>query len=45
MRAGGRVRGDVRAARLSIDDGGAIDGVLEMDFDLGAVEFGAGGRR
>lgn len=35
VRAGGRVRGDVRAARLAIDDGAIIDGVLDMAFDLG----------
>ena len=33
--AGGRVRGDVRAARLAIDDGASIDGMLDMAFDLG----------
>ena len=36
VRAGGRVRGDVRAARLAIDDGAIIDGLLDMAFDLGA---------
>jgi cytoskeletal protein CcmA (bactofilin family) len=35
VRAGGRVRVDVRAARLAIDDGAVIDGVLDMAFDLG----------
>src|SRR6185312_10972913 len=35
VRAGGRVRGDVRAARLAIDDGALIDGMLDMAFDLG----------
>ena len=35
VRAGGRVRGDVRAARLAIDDGAVIDGMLDMAFDLG----------
>jgi cytoskeletal protein CcmA (bactofilin family) len=45
VRAGGRVRGDVRAARLSIDDGAVIDGVLEMDFELGAVDFRPGDLR
>jgi cytoskeletal protein CcmA (bactofilin family) len=35
VRSGGRVRGDVRAARLAIDDGAVIDGMLDMAFDLG----------
>lgn len=34
VRAGGRVRGDVRAARLAIDDGAIIDGMLDMAFDF-----------
>ena len=45
VRAGGRVRGDVRAARLAIEDGAVIDGVLDMAFDLGAVDLGSGGQR
>jgi cytoskeletal protein CcmA (bactofilin family) len=32
----GRVVGDVRAARVSLDDGGLLDGAIDMDFDLPA---------
>lgn len=42
VRSGGRVRGDVRASRLSIDDGAVIDGALEMDFELGVPDLGPG---
>lgn len=45
VRPGGRVRGDVRAARLAIDDGAVIDGMLDMTFDLGPGDFTAGGAR
>lgn len=31
---GGRILGDVRAHRVSIDDGGALHGGVEMDFEL-----------
>ena len=34
IRGGGRVFGDVRASRLGIDDGGALQGGIDMDFDL-----------
>ena len=34
IRAGGRVQGDVRAPRVAIDDGAALHGGIEMDFDL-----------
>ena len=34
IRAGGRVQGDVRARRIAIDDGAALHGGIEMDFDL-----------
>ena len=34
VRDGGRILGDVRAQRVSIDDGGALHGGVEMDFDL-----------
>lgn len=34
VRDGGRILGDVRAHRVSIDDGGALHGGVEMDFDL-----------
>lgn len=34
IRAGGRVQGDVRARRVAIDDGAALHGGIEMDFDL-----------
>jgi cytoskeletal protein CcmA (bactofilin family) len=37
---GGVIVGDVRAARLSVDDGGAVHGVITMDVDLD-VEAGA----
>lgn len=32
--AGGRVIGDVRAARIGLDDGGILDGSVEMDVQL-----------
>jgi cytoskeletal protein CcmA (bactofilin family) len=32
VRAGGRLIGDVRARRISIDDGAALQGGIEMDF-------------
>lgn len=32
--AGGRVIGDVRAARIGLDDGGILDGSVEMDVEL-----------
>lgn len=35
IRAGGRVQGDVRARRIAIDDGAALHGGIEMDFELG----------
>lgn len=34
IRAGGRVQGDVRARRIAIDDGAALHGGIEMDFEL-----------
>lgn len=34
IRAGGRVQGDVRARRIAIDDGAALHGAIEMEFDL-----------
>ena len=34
IRAGGRVQGDVRARRIAIDDGAALHGGIEMDFDI-----------
>ncbi|MEC7518979.1 MAG: polymer-forming cytoskeletal protein [Myxococcota bacterium] len=34
VRPGGRLVGDVRARRIAIDDGGALEGGIEMDFDL-----------
>lgn len=34
VRDGGRIVGDVRAQRVSIDDGGALHGGVEMDFEL-----------
>ncbi len=34
IRAGGRVQGDVRARRIAIDDGAALHGGIEMEFDL-----------
>ncbi|MCB9591814.1 MAG: polymer-forming cytoskeletal protein [Sandaracinaceae bacterium] len=35
VRAGGRLVGDVRARRIAIDDGGSLQGGIEMDFDDG----------
>ena len=34
IRAGGRLIGDVRARRISVDDGATLQGGIEMDFDL-----------
>lgn len=34
IRPGGRLLGDVRARRISIDDGGSLQGGIEMDFEL-----------
>lgn len=34
VRPGGRLLGDVRARRISIDDGGSLQGGIEMDFDV-----------
>lgn len=34
VREGGLVTGDVRAARIAIDDGGALHGEIAMDFAL-----------
>ncbi len=32
--AGGRLVGDVRATRIGLDDGGSIQGTVDMDVDL-----------
>lgn len=32
----GRVLGDVRATRVSLDDGGLLDGAIDMDVELPA---------
>ncbi len=37
IRAGGRLVGDVRARRIAIDDGGSLQGGIDMDFDLEAT--------
>lgn len=37
IRAGGRLVGDVRARRIAIDDGGSLQGGIDMDFDLEAM--------
>lgn len=34
VRAGGRLVGDVRARRICVDDGGSLQGGIEMDFEL-----------
>lgn len=34
IHAGGRLSGDVRAKRIAIDDGGSLQGGIDMDFDL-----------
>lgn len=36
VREGGRLDGDVRARRVSIDDGGVLQGGIEMDFEVPA---------
>lgn len=38
IRAGGRVQGDVRARRIAIDDGAALHGGIDMDFELDDVD-------
>lgn len=38
VRAGGRLVGDVRARRIAIDDGGSLQGGIEMEFELPAAE-------
>lgn len=40
IRAGGRVLGDVRARRIAIDDGGSLQGGIDMDFELPESEEG-----
>lgn len=32
--AGGRLVGDVRAARIGLDDGGSLEGTVEMEVEL-----------
>ncbi len=34
VREGGHLEGDVRAPHVAIDDGGALHGGIDMDFDL-----------
>jgi len=34
VRTGGRIDGDVRAPRVAIDDGGTLQGGIEMDFEI-----------
>ena len=34
VRPGGRLFGDVRARQVAIDDGGSLQGGIDMDFDL-----------
>ncbi len=34
IHAGGRLLGDVRARRIAIDDGGSLQGGIEMEFEL-----------
>lgn len=34
VRPGGRLLGDVRARRIGIDDGGSLQGGIDMDFDV-----------
>lgn len=36
--AGGRLVGDVRAARIGLDDGGSLDGTVDMEVELPEVE-------
>ncbi|MGF1468796.1 MAG: polymer-forming cytoskeletal protein [Sandaracinaceae bacterium] len=40
VRAGGRVLGDVMAGRVTIEDGGALHGGIDMEFDLPTDEVG-----
>jgi len=39
VREGGRLDGDVRAPRVAIEDGGALHGGIDMDFDLSEDEL------
>ena len=41
VRAGGWIAGDVRTERLSIDDEGAVQGAIHMEFELPANDRGA----
>ena len=34
VRRGGSIEGDVRAARVSLEDGGRLVGAVDMDFEL-----------
>lgn len=34
IRAGGQLWGDVRSPSISVDDGGVLEGGIEMDFDI-----------
>ena len=36
VRAGGRLLGDVKARRIAVDDGGSLQGGIDMEFDLAA---------
>jgi cytoskeletal protein CcmA (bactofilin family) len=45
IRPGGRLIGDVRARRIAIDDGGTLEGGIEMEFDLTSPPQGARGVR
>ncbi len=38
VRSGGRLIGDVTARQIGIDDGGSLQGGIDMDFDLPTVE-------
>ncbi|MFK7992296.1 MAG: polymer-forming cytoskeletal protein [Sandaracinaceae bacterium] len=42
IRPGGRLLGDVRARRIGIEDGGSLQGGIEMDFDVPADLAGGG---
>ena len=41
VRAGGRLTGDVRARQVAIDDGGSLQGGIDMDFEVPGRARGA----
>jgi cytoskeletal protein CcmA (bactofilin family) len=45
VRAGGKLLGNVRARQIGVDDGGSLQGGIEMDFDLPASDRDVADRR